>query len=448
VNYDSSARGDSLASYLLARGGLTSQTHDEMLAMMGNDALSPGAALVAVGAVDAGEPLLNLLRDYVRTKVGEAYAMREGRFSFYEGAEFSSEVPTLDLPALAPMYEAARHAWPTRAFAVALAKHMKGYPARTPEFGKDLAALGLSTADLKLALSISGRRTLREHLAEARDLKHALALFWFLTVTGTLACSPTPTESGPAYGAGTGDDSGNRKRKKLPEPQANELREEAIRILTASYFRVLGLDITADGEAVERAYHETVTRFHPDSYPDYDVGPIEDLLQSVRDRIGAAYRVLSEEEKRKAYLSYLLSRAEVPRVSSLNAEAEIALKRGENQMKRGDWKGALVAFENAVSLNAREPEYYSYLAWATFKAGSGDRAQRARTASKLLKKALAMNPNLERVQVIAAILEDEVGDPAEARRMLLKVLKANPESELAKKTLQGLSRRRGAGERG
>lgn len=448
INYESTARQDSLGRYLVAQGELDGAQYEELLAAM-RDGLSEGAALVAIGAVEAGEPLLAKLRAYTRAKVAETYAMTSGRFSFYAGTEFSSEVPSMEIPALAPIYEAARASWPVRSFSQALAPHMKSHPSRTPEFGQQLGALGLGTADLKLALAIDGRTPLRALLAQGRDLKHAYALYWYLTTVGLLRFSDTPAASAAPAGFELAEKARGsaRRRKPLPEEQLRSLRDEAVRVLTSSYFRALHLDITADSEDVERAYHDLATRFHPDFYPDHDTAPIEDLLASVQERISAAYRVLSDPEKRKNYVNYLLTRSEVTRTSTPVVDAEIALKRGEKLMKKGDWKGALVAFETAVSLNAREPEYYSYLAWATWKAGSGTKEQRVRAANRWLKKGLAMNPTLERPQVIAAILEDELGDPGEARRMLLKVLKANPNSELAKKALQGLSRRHGAGEK-
>jgi cytochrome c-type biogenesis protein CcmH/NrfG len=146
--------------------------------------------------------------------------------------------------------------------------------------------------------------------------------------------------------------------------------------------------------------------------------------------------VLSAEEKRKSYVQYLISRLDAPRSAAINVDAEIALKRGELAMKRKDFITARLAFEEAVSLNGREPEYYSYLAWATFLAGSGDRKEKAKAAQKILKKAAAMNPTLERVQVISAIIDLELGDAAAAHRRLIKVLEQNPRSRLAKAALR------------
>ena len=51
-----------------------------------------------------------------------------------------------------------------------------------------------------------------------------------------------------------------------------------MKIVTGSYFQVLGLDIAADSEAVEKAYHEVAIRFHPDTYAEWDLSEIADVL--------------------------------------------------------------------------------------------------------------------------------------------------------------------------
>jgi cytochrome c-type biogenesis protein CcmH/NrfG len=125
---------------------------------------------------------------------------------------------------------------------------------------------------------------------------------------------------------------------------------------------------------------------------------------------------------------------------AVNVDAEVMLKRGESAMKRRDFVSALKAFEQAVELNPREPEYYSFLAWATYLAGKGDKHDRAKAAQKLIKKALGLNPYLERATVISAIIESETGDASTARKRLLKVLELNPRSQVAKAALLKVGR--------
>jgi tetratricopeptide (TPR) repeat protein len=313
---------------------------------------------------------------------------------------------------------------------------------RSPEFSKDLPSLGLDTDDLKIAMQINGRLLLRDLLAHGRgDLRRGYSLLWFLQLTGGVTFSATPVATEGTAISAVPDVIAPRKRKSLPAEQAATLREGSVKIITSSYFRSLGLDIAADMEAMERAYHETAMKFHPDTYAEYDLTELTDLLDSVQEKLSAAYRVLSAEEKRKAYLQYLFSKAEVGgRVNALNVEAEVLIRRGEAYLRRKDYRMALQLFEEAVALNPREPEFYSYLAWATYHAALGTQKDRAKEAQKVLKRALSLNANLERAQIISAIIDNELGDATAARKRLLKVLELNPNSKLAKAALRKVGR--------
>ena len=440
VNYDSTARQDSLARHLVERGELTDVQAKQMLAAVASG-MRVGAALAEAGSELSGEELLQKLRDYTREKTAQVIGMREGRYAFFTGDEFAQQVAHVEIPALAPILDGARRTFPVKVFAQALKPHLSSFPRRTKAFSQDLAALGLDRQDLKVVMQVNGRVKLRDLLLHGRgELRQAYGLLWFLGLAGAVSFEPEPQASGDAI-SGVGQEEAilPRRLKPLPKARLDELRDAALKIITGSYFRVLGLDITADAEAVERAYHDVAARFHPDSYAEYDTSEIKDLLDSVQDRLAASYRVLSLEEKRKAYVHYLLSRLDVGR-STINVEAEIALKRGEHALKRGDLSSAMRAFEEAVSLNPREPEYYSYLAWATYKGGGGAEKDRAKHALKVLKKALGLNPYLERALVLSAIIEGESGDSSGARRKLLKVLEMNPGSKIAKAALLKVGR--------
>ncbi len=440
VNYDSTARQDALAHFLVDRGDLTEPQAKQMLAGLASG-LRVGAALAEAGSELAGEELLQKLRDYTREKTAQVIGMREGKYAFFAGDHFRQQVANVEIPALAPILDGARRTFPVKVFAQSLKPHLSAYPRRAKEFSQDLAALGLDRQDLKVVMQVNGRVKLRDLLLHGRgDLRQAYGLMWFLDLVGAIRFDPepqAPTEAADL--SGQPESIVPRRQKPMPRERMDELREAALKIITGSYFRVLGLDIAADSEAVERAYHEVAARFHPDSYSEYDTSEIRDLLDSVQDKLAASYRVLSLEEKRKSYVHYLLSRLDVGR-STVNVEAEIALKRGEVALKRGDLSSAVRAFEEAVSLNPREPEYYSYLAWATYKGGAGAQKERAKNALKLLKKALGLNPYLERAHVLSAIIEGESGDPSGARRKLLKVLEMNPGSRIAKAALLKVGR--------
>src|SRR5690606_26007257 len=96
----------------------------------------------------------------------------------------------------------------------------------------------------------------------------------------------------------------------LPPQHAERIRDAALRALTGSYFQVLGLSIAATTDDVERAYHDVAARFHPDVFAGYDLGGLAEILATLQERIDAAYRVLSSEPKRRAYLEHVLKRLE------------------------------------------------------------------------------------------------------------------------------------------
>ncbi|MBU8899202.1 response regulator [Corallococcus sp. M34] len=439
VSFDSTSRQDSLPRFLRGRGVLTEAQESRVVEAL-SSGLRIGAALADAGVEAAGEDLLQLLRDYTREMLGRVLSMREGRYAFYAGDEFASEVATVEAPALAPVLQGGRRMFPLKVMAASLRANLTEYAVRSADFSRDLQAMALDTEDLKIALQINGRIMLRDLLAHGRgELRASYTLLWFLKLTGGVTFSPTPVATGSdaLSAAAAPDVIAPRKRKTMPGETAAALREEAVRIITRSYFGCLGLDIAADAEAVERAYHETAMRFHPDTHAEFDLSDLKDLLDSVQEKLSAAYRVLSVEEKRKAYLQYLFSRQDVVgRATTINVDAEIALRRGEASLKKRDFRAAMQAFEEAVAFNPGEPEYYSYLSWATYQGSPGPLVQRARGAQKSLKKALTLDPYLERAQIIAAIIEMDLGDAPLARKKLLKVLELNPYSTLAKAALQ------------
>lgn len=437
VNCDSDDRAESLGRWLVEIGRITEAQYQAALEAMAQGGLSPGAGLVAVGALEAGEALYGAIRDHLKAMVARAVAMREGQWTFHAGGEFSTEVPAIEASPLSPLLEGARAAWPVKFFAGELQPMQKSYPARAAEFGKLLPLLELGTADLRRALALDGRSTTREFLAGRRDLKETYALLWFLSLVGGVAFHPWPAAEGgaPLPPAGKG------WKRKLPADQATEIREAALSILPGSYFKALGLDIGAGQDDVERAFREAAARWNPEGFAEFDLGDSEELLVQLHDKVSAAYRVLSLEEKRKAYLAYLYARQdELPRRGGVDVDAEIALKRGEKALRERRFAEAVAEFRTATEKNPREPEYLAMLAFATLNDPGLLPEERPKAARRLARKALALNPDHPRATVSLALAEDAAGESAEARRRLLGYLKSFPSSEVAKKALQRLNR--------
>lgn len=427
---------ESLLRWLKDGGRLDAAAHDAALEALAGG-LSPGAALIAAGVLEPGEPVEAALRAHAKAAATRAVAQKDGRWRFHAGAEFARDVHAVGLLPLQVILEGARAGIPAKHFADALKAVTDAYPARTGDFQQILPAAGLGSADLRLALSIDGRMTTRAWLEGRRsEMKDALPLLWFLSMVGAVAFHEAASGA-DAYGAPPPP-----RRKPLPPDRADAVRQAALQILPGTYFHALGVDIAADAAEVEKAYQEVSSRFHPDGFADYEVGDLEDLLAAVQDKVTAAHRVLGNDEKRRAYLSFLMLRFELTgaRRPGIDVEAEVALKRGERALRGRRLAEAVSALKEAVERNGKEPEYAAMLAFAELFDPVLPKGERVAEARRLAKKALAMAPEHPRALAVVALASLLEGDLAEARRQAVAALKLQPESAVLKAVLHRVNR--------
>ncbi len=446
VAYQSSSPADQFGRFLFDARIVEGEKYQAALSVMARNRLSEIQALVAVGGLPTGEEAYGAARRYLRAKAAQLLSMRGGHYSFHPGDEFKNEIDAVEVPPLGALRDAALEGVPLRFLDEALRPVSQRHPARSAVFGELLPSLGLSAADLKVVLRIDGRLSCRALLRSGlADPRHLAALIWFLGLSGAI-------ELGEPAGKGDRDPSGRmdeapsvRRRKPLPDDLAQELRGLCLAIAPGSYFAALGVDIAATGEELEEAFRQRSQKLHPEAYAGYELGELEEMLAQARDKVAAAIRVLSQEEKRASYLRYLLSRHRGGRsFAPTDPEAEVELKRGEKLMRQGDLAAARGCFERAAELAPREPEIQALLAWATFQSGEGELEERAKRARQIVKKALALNPALERPLVIAGILEEALGNLAQARKHYLHALQHGGDAELARKALERLNGRAGA----
>jgi CheY-like chemotaxis protein len=434
VAWQSTLPEDGLVGWLTSQGRLD-ETQRALAVESMASGLSAGAALIAAGVLEPGEPLQAALAAHLRAMLVRAVGAREGRWRFHPGPEFTSEVHAVEVLPLPVILEGGRAGITARHFTDSLKAVMDAYPARTAEFQQLLPACALSSQDVRLALSLDGRENTRDWLARQKELHPALSLLWFLSLVSAVGFQDDPSapdEYGPAP---------VRRRKPLPFDRAEALRQVALQILPGTYFHALGVDIAADTAEVERAYQEVASRFHPDAFAEYDVADLEDLLAAVQDKVTAAHRVLSNDDKRRAYLSFLVLKSELTgaRRAGIVLDAEIALKRGERALLARRNAEAVQALRAAVDANGKEPEYHAMLGFAELHDPVLPAAARRDEARRCARRALALAPDHPRATAVLALAEAEEGGVAEARRLVLAGLKVHPSSEVLKRVLHRLN---------
>ncbi len=364
---------------------------------------------------------------HLRAQVLAGLGAGRGAWRFHAGDEFAAQLQLSSVALLPALLEGGRLHLPLKHFADALKAVLTSYPTRTADFARVAPEVGLMGADATLAAALDGRTSTRA-LLEGRkaELKEALSLLWFLSLTGAVVFHDAPETGGPATG---------RARPPLPADRAEAIRQAALRILPGTYFHALGVDIAADSGEVEQAWREVMARFDPAAFAEYEVGDLADLLRSVQDKVTAAHRVLVNDQKRRHYLSFLLLKSELSgaRSPGIVLEAEVALKRGERALRARRNAEAVSALTEAAGLNPREPEYLAMLGFAELHdpvLPPGARAQEARGHAEA---ALQLDPGHLRARVVLALAEALAGDQAAARAAIDQALRHHPQSELARR---------------
>jgi tetratricopeptide (TPR) repeat protein len=107
------------------------------------------------------------------------------------------------------------------------------------------------------------------------------------------APSTPPPVAEPAPAEGPGDE------RRLEIEEAWEGRK------SRTHFEVLGLERSATATEVKEAYFQLAKRFHPDAHHSENLGDLRDKLEAVFIRLGEAYEVLRDAEKRGEYEAWI-----------------------------------------------------------------------------------------------------------------------------------------------
>ena len=150
----------------------------------------------------------------------------------------------------------------------------------------------------------------------------------------------------------------------VPSSYLEALRQIADRIFPTlggrSYYQLLNVPETADIPTVRAAFFKLAAQMHPDRFHTLPDVALKDRLETIYARIGEAYRVLSNVERRAAYDRTLAagnkrldttaresSGPRNPEDSIGHPEAKKFFRMGMTCLGRKDWKGAAMNFNFA-----------------------------------------------------------------------------------------------------
>jgi curved DNA-binding protein CbpA len=206
---------------------------------------------------------------------------------------------------------------------------------------------------------------------------------------------------------------------------ASSLEALYARINGADHFDVLGVKRTAGAAQIKIAYFQLAKTYHPDAVPAGASPEVRKLCADVFARIGAAWEVLGEDQSRARYLQELESgAAEVDVVRILRAEE--AFHEATLLVKGRRYAEALARLDEAIGLNAEEPEFGMWKAWCEFLLAPEKKAQQG-PAAAAIEAGLRKNPKCTQGYLFLGQMAKVCGDLDGAERHLKRGLGVAPE---------------------
>ena len=416
-------------------------------------------ALAATGAMSAhaaAEALAAQVQEIAVASVGWG----DGTASYQPDPQGAAAVPDHKVHPLAAVVDGVRRFYDTAALQGFLGARRAVYLHPTPLMQRETYILRSTTPGERLTILVDGSRTVGEVLDESRT--RDLPLLFALVATGLARLDRAPmAEDTGESGAGTpaaapvapaaqarapaapvtpAMSSAPARAFNAEEQDARErIAAEHERLAEATHYQVLGVGPGADAEAVQKAYLERARTWHTDRFAGLELGDAAPSLEEIFQKIGEAKRVLTDPDAHKEYEVYLDRKAKgLPTDVAAILKAEDLFQQGERLLKAGRVADALAHFEEAISLNHTEAEFYAYRGYARYLA-EGNASLGA--AKQDLDRALASDRDMASAHYLLGMMALKEGDAAEAEKRFRRTVECDASHAEAQQQLRVMKMR-------
>ncbi|WP_425334856.1 DnaJ domain-containing protein [Myxococcus stipitatus] len=213
-------------------------------------------------------------------------------------------------------------------------------------------------------------------------------------------------------------------------PGADEipaLRTLATAMKQQTHFQRLGLTEQADGGAVKIAYFRLAKQYHPDTLQQGAPPELEKLKAEVFAYVGDAYRTLSDDKSRAAYLEELKSGgagSEVDINSILKAEE--LFQKACILVKARKFPEAVKMLNEAIQLNAEEAEFYAWRGYARFFTAADKKAAQPE-AFREIQNAIKRNERCAPAHYFQGVIAKLTGDATGALKHFKRTVELQPD---------------------
>ncbi|MBN9688138.1 MULTISPECIES: J domain-containing protein [unclassified Corallococcus] len=238
-------------------------------------------------------------------------------------------------------------------------------------------------------------------------------------VAGPGAARPAPpVVAAPAAPAASG-----------PAPGSDELpalRQLAATLKGQNHFQRLGLTEQTEGSAVKIAYFRLAKLYHPDTLPQGAPLELEKLKAEVFAYIGDAYRALSDDKSRAAYIEELKSGGGDGVDVQAILQAEELFQKACILVKARKYPEAVKMLNDAIALNAEEPEFFAWRGYARFLAAPDKKAAQPESFREI-QAAIKRNERCAPAHYFLGVIAKLCGDAAGALKHFKRTVELQPD---------------------
>ncbi len=385
---ESSATTDPIARVLETSGRLGVADRRKLEQFAKERECSQASAALALKLVDP-TTLYQAIRAAAKQQIAETFEWQSGAYQWGAANAPASNAKPLDVLTLIQT-ELPRRWGSERLFAalLAISQTSADIAPRMRRVALKLGEAGPTAA--AVVQRLDGTRPLGQILGETAGDVLAASTLWTLWHAGILRLGTARNSGVSAIAgaaelefevevtserAGTGATvaAGRRAteaRSSAPlDAEMAALRDDIERLAAAlgklDHYAVLGLEASAEGAAIKKAYFNAAKRYHPDSLARKGLADLEEKAARVFGRVSEAFETLTDPDKKAAYDRGASNEPEID--TARLAQAETSFRKGEILVKMGNFQGALEYLQPAVDLWPEEPAYRSALGWALYK---------------------------------------------------------------------------------
>ncbi|RKH25673.1 DnaJ domain-containing protein, partial [Corallococcus sicarius] len=214
-----------------------------------------------------------------------------------------------------------------------------------------------------------------------------------------------------------------------PAPGADQLpvlRQLAATLKGQNHFQRLGLTEQTEGGAVKVAYFRLAKLYHPDTLPQGAPPELEKLQAEVFAYIGDAYRTLTDDKSRAAYIEELKSGGGEGVDIHAILEAEELFQKSCILVKARKYPEAVKMLSDAIALNAEEPEFFAWRGYARFLA-SPDKKAAQPEAFREIQAAIKRNERCAPAHYFLGVIAKLSGDVTGALKHFKRTVELQPD---------------------